>query len=121
MKYKTLYVFTDKNHPKRGNRYLHHFEKTGTFRDIVKVIWKTDGKRGYVREGEYEDVESYNARVRPAQQRVADAKQRAMAQYRADCQELGEIMNSIKWSVHLSLDDYRRKKAKADAFKLEYC
>jgi len=59
-----LYIYTAKDHPKRGHRYSQDFRITGIYCSqkvglIVKVRWGTDGKNGYVRKGEFTTIEQW--------------------------------------------------------------
>lgn len=60
MVYERLYVFSDKDHPKRGKFYGRHFRVVGSFKDIRHVIWGGTGEKGYVRVGEFVPIQEFN-------------------------------------------------------------
>ena len=114
-----LYIFTAKHHPKRGKRYLHHFTIRRAFRDIRDVVWHTDGKKGYVREGEYVRIDRWNALHAPRLAQEAAERQRVWVEGE---RALQRVLGEMKWAKVVRQERDRREaeqQAEADAFRLE--
>jgi len=114
-----LYVYIDKGHPKRGGRYGQHFHFTGhRFQSVRGVVWHTDGKKGYVREGEYVRIDKFQPDGSPAARRFRRKLDDDKEKWRvagAALLERGRVRE--EW---IKGEPERKRNEKVEPFRLEY-
>lgn len=105
---KPLYIYTARDHPKRGHRYLAHFRIRGTYKDIRHVTWLTDLTKGYVRVGEFMRIDQYWKAYPPEKPTVTPESILAARSRRLDAQHRQEADRQLARTIERFDREYNR-------------
>jgi len=119
---KQLFIYTDKQHPKRGHNYGRAFRICRSFKDIRDIEWADTGAAAYLRVGEFMAIQDFvPLRIASPQehteriQGIQDQREALAATHRA----AERMQGAAEWAARQGKLYEMWVEAERDGFELE--